>query len=88
MRRDYLNLAAHATPHTCHHAHPFLVIAVGLRGSNAIAADYVERGVNVYAVLQNEMSGYPGSQRKITILQDYVDEELTVRAFTHAIKVP
>jgi len=50
---------------------------VGLRGSQAIVSDYIQRGINVYGVYHNEMSGYPGRARSITILEDYVDTSMT-----------
>jgi leucyl aminopeptidase len=50
---------------------------VGLRGSQDIARSYLAQGKNVYAVYQNEMSGYAGSNPAVTILQDFVDPNLT-----------
>lgn len=56
---------------------------VGLRGSQDVARTYKGRGEKVYAVYQNEMSGYVGSSRTITVLQDFVDSDLT--RFTEAL---
>jgi len=50
---------------------------VGLRGSQDMARVYVSQGKNVYAVYQNEMSGYVENSASVTILQDYVDQALT-----------
>jgi len=50
---------------------------VGLRGSQDIARAYRAQGKNVYAVYQNEMSGYVENQATVTVLQDYVDLPLT-----------
>jgi len=50
---------------------------VGLRGSQDIARAYRTQGKNVYAVYQNEMSGYVENAPTVTVLQDYVDLTLT-----------
>ncbi|KAI8801215.1 hypothetical protein BJ742DRAFT_685328 [Cladochytrium replicatum] len=44
-------------------------------GSQPIAADYRQRGVNVYAMWQCDMSGYraPGKEDVIAIMDDYTD---------------
>lgn len=46
---------------------------VGLRGSAAIAADYVSRGVNVVGVIQFDMTGFKGATRDIYLMQDYTN---------------
>lgn len=46
---------------------------VGLRGSAAIAADYVSRGVNVVGVIQFDMTGFKGASRDIYLMQDYTN---------------
>jgi len=51
---------------------------VGLRGSQDIARNYRSRSVPVYAVYQNEMSGYKGKSPAVTVLQDFVDSDLTL----------
>lgn len=50
---------------------------VGLRGSNQIATNYANAGVNVVGVLQLDMTGYPGSPEDILLVTDYTDAELT-----------
>ena len=50
---------------------------VGLRGSQDVARAAVSQGKNVYAVYQNEMSGYVETTPSVVILQDYVDLPLT-----------
>ncbi len=46
---------------------------VGLRGSAAIAADYMSRGVNVVGVVQFDMTNYKGSTSDIYLMQDYTN---------------
>jgi bacterial leucyl aminopeptidase len=46
---------------------------VGLRGSAAIAADYVSRGVNVVGVIQFDMTGFKGSTKDIYLMQDFTN---------------
>jgi len=50
---------------------------IGLVGSQDIARSYATSGKSVYAVYQNEMSGYTTGTQRITVLQDYVDPTLT-----------
>lgn len=46
---------------------------VGLRGSAAIAADYVARAVNVVGVTQFDMTNYKGSTKDIYLMQDFTN---------------
>ncbi|KAL1924853.1 uncharacterized protein VTP21DRAFT_4507 [Calcarisporiella thermophila] len=50
---------------------------VGLRGSQDIANRYQSSGVQVRAMLQQDMTGYPGNTRAVGIITDYVDSALT-----------
>lgn len=50
---------------------------VGLRGSGEIAAAYLAAGVDVVAVLQLDMTGYPGSVEDVGLLSDHVSPTLT-----------
>lgn len=49
----------------------------GLLGSQDIAADYKKRGEKVAAVLQLDMTLYPGTKHTMTFITDHVDRELT-----------
>jgi len=49
----------------------------GLLGSQAIAADYAAKQINVYAALQLDMTGYGGDEGEIGAVGDFVDKELT-----------
>ena len=44
---------------------------VGLRGSQAIAADFKKRGVNVVGALQLDMTAYQGSEKDIWLMKDF-----------------
>jgi len=46
---------------------------VGLLGSDAIAKDYKDRGVNVIGVIQFDMTNFHGSFEDITIFTDYTN---------------
>jgi bacterial leucyl aminopeptidase len=46
---------------------------VGLRGSAAIAADFVTRAVNVVGVIQFDMTGFKGSVKDIYLMQDFTN---------------
>lgn len=46
---------------------------VGLRGSNAIAADFVARSQNVVGVLQLDMTNFKGSSFDIVMFQDFTN---------------
>ena len=46
---------------------------VGLRGSAAIAADFVSRAVNVVGVIQFDMTGFKGATRDIYLMQDFTN---------------
>jgi leucyl aminopeptidase len=46
---------------------------VGLRGSGAIAADHVSRGINVVGVAQFDMTNFKGSTSDIYLMQDYTN---------------
>ncbi|MCC7440709.1 MAG: M20/M25/M40 family metallo-hydrolase [Bdellovibrionales bacterium] len=50
---------------------------VGLRGSQAIAAQYKQQNVNVVAAMQFDMTMYPGQNPGITLITDYTNPELT-----------
>ncbi len=45
----------------------------GLRGSGAIAADYLARGVNVVGVTQFDMTNFKGSAEDIWLMQDFTN---------------
>ncbi|KAG0242969.1 Leucine aminopeptidase 1 [Actinomortierella wolfii] len=50
----------------------------GLLGSQAVAKEYEKKGVDVIAMIQNDMTGYIGKlQESYGIVVDYVDQELT-----------
>ncbi|KAF9571419.1 Leucine aminopeptidase 1 [Mortierella alpina] len=51
----------------------------GLLGSQDIAEDYDQKGVEVFAMIQNDMTGYIGSRfaESFGVVTDYVDKELT-----------
>ncbi|KAF9434152.1 Leucine aminopeptidase 1 [Entomortierella beljakovae] len=51
----------------------------GLLGSQDIAHSYKKRGVDVFAMLQNDQSGFVRSKDKevIAVITDYVDRDLT-----------
>jgi leucyl aminopeptidase len=44
---------------------------VGLRGSQQIARDYKQRGVNVVGALQLDMTAYQGSDKDIWLMKDF-----------------
>jgi len=44
---------------------------VGLRGSQALVADYKKRGVNVVGALQLDMTNYRGSDKDIWLMKDF-----------------
>jgi leucyl aminopeptidase len=44
---------------------------VGLRGSQQIAKDYKDRGVNVVGALQLDMTAYQGSEKDIWLMKDF-----------------
>jgi len=44
---------------------------VGLRGSQQIARDYKERGINVVGALQLDMTAYQGSDKDIWLMKDF-----------------
>jgi len=50
---------------------------VGLRGSQDIANNYANNGIDVYSMLQLDMTMYPGSTRRIGVITDFVDPTLT-----------
>ncbi|KAG0339677.1 Leucine aminopeptidase 1 [Podila horticola] len=51
----------------------------GLLGSQAVAQSYEKKGVDVIAMIQNDMTGYVGTKfaESYGIVVDYVDDELT-----------
>ncbi|CAO3620766.1 unnamed protein product [Cunninghamella echinulata] len=50
----------------------------GLLGSQDIAAEYQKKGVEVVAMLQNDMTGYIGANGEVIgVVTDHVDERLT-----------
>ncbi len=49
---------------------------VGLRGSNAIAQSYLAAGSNVLAVLQQDMTGFNGSNEDIVFISDFTNAAL------------
>ncbi|KAH8548687.1 hypothetical protein BGW37DRAFT_523171 [Umbelopsis sp. PMI_123] len=50
----------------------------GLLGSQAVAAEYKKQGKHVTAMLQNDMTGYIGSEGEVIgIVSDHVDTDLT-----------
>ncbi|CAO3627656.1 unnamed protein product [Cunninghamella blakesleeana] len=50
----------------------------GLLGSQDIAEEYTSKGVEVIAMLQNDMTGYIGSNGEVIgVVTDHVDENLT-----------
>ncbi|KAF9981943.1 Leucine aminopeptidase 1 [Mortierella antarctica] len=51
----------------------------GLLGSQDIAEDYDQKGVDVLAMIQNDMTGYVGTRfaENFGVVTDHVDEELT-----------
>jgi len=50
----------------------------GLLGSQAIAKDYEAKGIKVIAMLQEDMTGYVGSNGEVIgVVTDYVDSEVT-----------
>lgn len=50
---------------------------VGLLGSQEIATQHVNDGINVVAVLQLDMTGFNGSSEDIGLLSDFTNPELT-----------
>jgi len=50
---------------------------VGLRGSQDIANNYGGNNVNVYSMLQLDMTMYPSSTPRIGVITDFVDPSLT-----------
>ncbi|KAF9952251.1 Leucine aminopeptidase 1 [Mortierella alpina] len=52
---------------------------VGLLGSQDVAEDYARKGVEVFAMIQNDMTGYVGTRfaESFGIMTDNVDKELT-----------
>lgn len=50
---------------------------VGLVGSGEIAADFLNAGTNVVAVLQLDMTDYNGSVEDIGLISDYTNADLT-----------
>jgi len=50
---------------------------VGLRGSQDIAVNYAQTGVNVVSMLQMDMTMFPGTAGRIGVITDFVDPSLT-----------
>ncbi|KAF9209815.1 Leucine aminopeptidase 1 [Haplosporangium sp. Z 27] len=52
---------------------------VGLLGSQAVAKEYAEKGVEVLAMIQNDMTGYAGTKfaESYGVIIDHVDPDLT-----------
>jgi len=59
--------------------HGYAADEAGLLGSQAIATDYANRGVNVFGMMQLDMTGYvrSGSQECVGVLTDNVSPQLT-----------
>eukprot|EP00047_Mylnosiga_fluctuans_P017276 m.60182 g.60182 ORF g.60182 m.60182 type:complete len:380 (+) comp7011_c0_seq3:102-1241(+) len=55
----------------------------GLLGSQAIANDYSNKGVDVYAMLQLDMTMYPGSSPAMSPITDFTNADLT--SFLHIL---
>jgi len=65
------------TPDRTVEFHGYAAEEVGLRGSADIAQDYRNRGVNVYAMVQFDMTSYKPSNSLIGVVTDYVNSDLT-----------
>jgi len=50
---------------------------VGLRGSQDIANNYARNNVDIYGMMQLDMTMYPGSQRRVGVITDFTDPQLT-----------
>jgi len=59
--------------------HGYAAEEIGLRGSQAIVADYVNKNKDVYATMQLDMTGYvrPGTTETVAVMTDFTDAALT-----------
>jgi len=59
--------------------HTYAGEEAGLLGSQAIANSYKSKGINVYSMMQFDMTGYvkPGTTPAIGLIHDFVNPELT-----------
>jgi len=59
--------------------HGYAAEEAGLRGSQAIASDYENKGINVFGMMQFDMTGFvrSGTVETIGIVTDFVDPQLT-----------
>ncbi|KAG0354555.1 hypothetical protein BC939DRAFT_153850 [Gamsiella multidivaricata] len=66
-------------PHRPVEFHWYSAEEAGLLGSQAVAKSYEKKGVDVIAMIQNDMTGYVGTKfaESYGIVVDYVDEDLT-----------
>ncbi|KAF9413605.1 Leucine aminopeptidase 1 [Podila epigama] len=66
-------------PHRPVEFHWYSAEEAGLLGSQAVAQSYEKKGVDVVAMIQNDMTGYVGTKfaESYGIVVDYVDDELT-----------
>jgi len=59
--------------------HGYAAEEIGLRGSQAMAQDYVNKGREVFGMMQLDMTGYvrPGTTAKVATMTDFTDPQLT-----------
>lgn len=57
--------------------HWYAAEEAGLLGSQAVANEYRKKGVDVIAMLQSDMTGYPKKQPNYGLVLDHVDPDLT-----------
>ncbi len=69
-------LAAGFQPQRSIHVMAYAAEEIGLVGSGDIASDYDAAGVNVVAMLQQDMTDYPGSTEDIALISDYTNATL------------
>jgi len=59
--------------------HGYAAEEIGLRGSQAIAQDYVNKGIDVFGMMQLDMTGYvkPGTTETVAVMTDFTNPALT-----------
>jgi len=50
---------------------------VGLRGSQDIANNYARNNIDVYGMMQLDMTMYPGNNRRVGVITDFTDPQLS-----------
>jgi len=59
--------------------HAYAAEEIGLRGSQAIAQDYINKNKEVFSMMQLDMTGYvrPGATETVAVMTDFTNAQLT-----------